>query len=95
MPPQFARPAAFGDLLTALLALASLLAVMRKARGARLLVWLFNVAATVDLLDAIPWLALKPKASPSRAQRVGRRVLVKRSDLENYLEANPIEATIP
>jgi excisionase family DNA binding protein len=26
-----------------------------------------------------------------RAQRVGRRVLIKRSDLENFLEANPIE----
>src|SRR4030095_12395809 len=26
-----------------------------------------------------------------RAQKVGRRVLVKRSDLENFLEANPIE----
>jgi len=27
-----------------------------------------------------------------RAQKVGRRVLVKRSDLESFLEANPIEA---
>src|SRR5215813_1785689 len=27
-----------------------------------------------------------------RAQKVGRRVLVKRSDLERFLEANPIEA---
>jgi len=26
-----------------------------------------------------------------RAQRVGRRILVKRTDLENYLQANPIE----
>jgi excisionase family DNA binding protein len=26
-----------------------------------------------------------------RAQKVGRRVLIKRSDLENFLEANPIE----
>lgn len=29
-----------------------------------------------------------------RAQRVGRRVLIKRSDLEKFVEANPI-ATIP
>jgi excisionase family DNA binding protein len=29
-----------------------------------------------------------------RAQRVGRRVLVKKSDLENFLEANPI-TTLP
>lgn len=28
-----------------------------------------------------------------RAQRVGRRVLIKRNDLESFLEANPIEAT--
>ena len=28
-----------------------------------------------------------------RAQQVGRRVLVKRSDLEKFLETNPIEAT--
>jgi excisionase family DNA binding protein len=27
-----------------------------------------------------------------RAQQVGRRVLVKRSDLEKFLETNPIEA---
>jgi excisionase family DNA binding protein len=27
-----------------------------------------------------------------RAQKVGRRVLIKRSDLERFLEANPIEA---
>jgi len=29
-----------------------------------------------------------------RAQQVGRRVLVKRSDLEKFLETNPIEAKI-
>lgn len=29
-----------------------------------------------------------------RAQRVGRRVLVKRGDLEKFLETNPIEARI-
>lgn len=27
-----------------------------------------------------------------RAQKVGRRVLIKRNDLESFLEANPIEA---
>jgi excisionase family DNA binding protein len=27
-----------------------------------------------------------------RAQKVGRRVLIKRSDLDEFLEANPIEA---
>ena len=27
-----------------------------------------------------------------RAQQVGRRVIIKRSDLENFLESQPIEA---
>jgi hypothetical protein len=38
IPPQFAYPAAFGDLLAALLALAAIPAVLRTARAARLLV---------------------------------------------------------
>jgi hypothetical protein len=53
MPPQFAYPAAFGDLLAALLALAGILLVARNAGGSRLVVWLFNVEGTVDLLAAI------------------------------------------
>jgi hypothetical protein len=43
IPPQFARPAAFGDLLAALLALASIFAVARNLRSSKLLVWIFNV----------------------------------------------------
>jgi hypothetical protein len=53
MPRQFAYPAAFGDLLAALLALAAIPAVVRNARGAQFLVWLFNVEGTVDLITAI------------------------------------------
>jgi hypothetical protein len=53
MAPQFAYPAAFGDLLAALLALIAIPAVARNARGGRFLVWLFNVEGTVDLLAAI------------------------------------------
>jgi len=53
IPPQFAYPAAFGDLLAALLALAAIPAVARNWRGARLLVWIFNVEGTLDLLAAI------------------------------------------
>jgi hypothetical protein len=53
IPPQFAYPAAFGDLLGALLALAAIPAVLRTARAARLLVWIFNVEGTVDLIIAI------------------------------------------
>ena len=53
VPPGFAYPAAFGDLLAALLAVAAIPAVARNARVARPLVWLFNVEGTVDLLAAI------------------------------------------
>jgi len=51
--PQFAYPAAFGDLLAALLAMFSILVVVRKARVGRLLVWIFNVEGTLDLVVAI------------------------------------------
>jgi hypothetical protein len=53
MPPEFAYPAALGDLVTALLALASIPAVARGWKIARPLVWVFNVFGTLDLLDAI------------------------------------------
>jgi hypothetical protein len=53
IPPQFAYPAAFGDLLAALLALAAIPGVVRTRRGGRLLVWIFNVEGTVDLIAAI------------------------------------------
>ena len=63
MPPEFAYPAAFGDLLAAVLAIAAIPAVARQARSARLLVWIFNVEGTVDLLAAIA-LATVYDASP-------------------------------
>src|SRR5436189_6009998 len=53
IPPQFAYPAAFGDLVAALLALAAIPAVVKNMRGARLLLWLFTIEGTVDLLLAI------------------------------------------
>ena len=53
MPTQFARPAALGDLVTALLAFASIPAVANDWKIGRSLVWLFNVFGTVDLLLAI------------------------------------------
>lgn len=61
--PRFAYPAAFGDLLAALLAMFALLAVVRKARVGRLLVWIFNVEGTADLIAAIV-LATVHGASP-------------------------------
>ena len=53
IPPQFAYPAAFGDLFAALLAMASIPAVAGNWRSNRLLVWIFNVEGTVDLIVAI------------------------------------------
>src|SRR5262245_50505464 len=61
--PQFAYPAAFGDLLAALLALAAIAAVATNASIARPLVWLFNVEGSVDLISAIV-LATIYNASP-------------------------------
>src|SRR5712691_1491589 len=43
LPEQFAYPAAFGDLLAALLALASILALAKNLSSGRLLVWVFNL----------------------------------------------------
>src|SRR6266487_1191449 len=53
LPAQFAYPAAFGDLIAAVLALIALAAVVRRSRFARPLVALFNVEGTLDLLLAI------------------------------------------
>jgi hypothetical protein len=53
LPSQFAYPAAFGDLLTAVLAFVSIFLVLRNSIYARTLVWVFNVVGTLDLLDAI------------------------------------------
>jgi len=53
IPPQFAYPAALGDLLAAILAFAALLAVANDLKVGRLLVWIFNIAGTLDLVVAI------------------------------------------
>ena len=53
IPPQFTYPAAFGDLLAAVLALIAIPAVATRARSARFLVWLFNIEGTLDLMAAI------------------------------------------
>jgi hypothetical protein len=63
IPQEFARPAAFGDLLAAVLALAAIPAVAKNAGVARLLVWIFNLEGSVDLLNAII-LATVYKAAP-------------------------------
>ena len=53
IPPEFAYPAAFGDLLAALLALVAIPVVLSNRPVGRLLVWIFNVAGTIDLIAAI------------------------------------------
>ncbi len=53
MPPQFAYPAAIGDLVAAVLAFVAIFAVAGNREGSRFLVWLFNIVGTVDLLVAI------------------------------------------
>src|SRR5713101_5131412 len=53
LPSQFAYPAAFGDLLTAALALITIPIVLRGSPLAKPAVWLFNVVGTIDLVSAI------------------------------------------
>jgi hypothetical protein len=53
LPPQFAYPAAFGDLLTAVLAFVTIFFVFRNSTAARPLVWGFNVFGSIDLVVAI------------------------------------------
>jgi hypothetical protein len=53
MPPQFAYPAAFGDLITAILAFAAIPLVLRSSGLAKPAVWLFNIVGTIDLITAI------------------------------------------
>jgi hypothetical protein len=53
MPPQFAWPAAVGDLITAVLAFACIPAVLKDWSTARPRVWVFNIVGSIDLLVAI------------------------------------------
>jgi hypothetical protein len=53
MPPSFAYPAAIGDLIAAVLALACLLALTRRWAMTIVLLWIFSIEGFVDLLTAI------------------------------------------
>ncbi len=53
LPPGFANPAAYGDLTASLLAFIALLALRLRWKFAMLLVWVFNIEGTVDLLTAV------------------------------------------
>jgi hypothetical protein len=50
LPAAFAQPAAFGDLATSVLALLAL--AMLGSRLGTIIVWMFNIVGTVDLLNA-------------------------------------------
>ena len=53
LPREFAAPAAYGDLVAAVLAMIAMLALWRRAAWAVATVWVFNVWGTLDLLFAI------------------------------------------
>ncbi len=50
---RFATPAAYGDLLAALLAFLAILALRQQWAVGIPLIWIFNVVGTVDLLNAL------------------------------------------
>jgi hypothetical protein len=50
---EFAYPAAFGDLVTAIIAFVAIPFVLRGSSLAKPMVWTFNIFGTVDLLTAI------------------------------------------
>ena len=60
LPSDFANPAAYGDLLTSILALLALVALRTGWKGAIATVWLFNIVGTVDLLNALRHLDIVP-----------------------------------
>jgi hypothetical protein len=53
LQPEFAVPAAYGDLLAAFLALAAIVALRSGATVGVPLAWLFNLVGTLDLLYAL------------------------------------------
>ena len=53
LPESFAGPAAYGDLITGVLAILALIALRSKWSKSRVIVWIFNIIGTVDLLNAL------------------------------------------
>jgi len=53
LPSAFAAPAAYGDLIAALLAIISLLALSARTSWALAIVWIFNLWGSFDLLQAM------------------------------------------
>ena len=63
LPTSFAYAAAYGDLISGLLALMALVALRNGWAGTTALIWVFNIVGTVDLMnamrqaDAVPYLS--------------------------------------
>ncbi|MBL4603690.1 MAG: hypothetical protein JKY84_13165 [Emcibacteraceae bacterium] len=63
LPSSFAVTTAYGDLLSAILAIITMIALRAGWSGVLALVWVFNIVGTVDLLaalshpEAVPFLA--------------------------------------
>jgi hypothetical protein len=53
IPPEFAYPAAFGDLVAAALALIAIPLVANDMKAARPMVWIVSIEGTLDLWVAI------------------------------------------
>lgn len=53
LPSAFAAPAAYGDLIAAVLAVAAVLALRTRISWSLAMVWIFNVWGSLDLLDAM------------------------------------------
>lgn len=53
LDPRFSQPAAYGDLLAAMLAFLALGAIRFRATWAMLVVWIFNIVGILDLLNAV------------------------------------------
>ena len=53
LPEAFAVPAAYGDLLTGVLAFLALVALRNRWSVARVAVWLFSIVGTIDLINAL------------------------------------------
>lgn len=53
LQPAFGKPAAYGDLVAAILAIVATLALSVHSSWAVAIVWIFNILGTTDLLHAI------------------------------------------
>ena len=53
LDPRFANPAAYGDLLAALLALLAIMALRLRWAAAIPFVWIFNIEGSLDLFNAL------------------------------------------